>query len=100
MVIEFLIIFFLLIFFRGLSEEKFSLLKFHWKALPVLFLLCELLSYFIAHKGGQDGWNRQSLYLLNTLSYFLLFLFALGNIYFSGFTMIATGFFLNFTAIF
>lgn len=99
MVIEFLVVFFLLVLFRGLNEEKFSLSKFHWKALPILFLICELLSYFVAGKSTQTELNRQSLYLLHALSYFLLFLFALGNIYFSGFTMIATGFFLNFIAI-
>lgn len=99
MVIEFLIVFFLLVLFRGLNEEKFTLSKFHWKALPVLFVVCELLSYLVVKKSGMNEWNRQSLYLLHLLSYFLLFLFALGNVYFSGFTMIAAGFFLNFMAI-
>lgn len=99
MVIEFLIVFFLLVLFRGLNEEKFTLSKFHWKALPVLFVLCETLSYLVIKKSGMNEWNRQSLYLLHVLSYFLLFLFALGNVYFSGFTMIAVGFFLNFMAI-
>ncbi len=99
MVIEFLIVFFLLILIRGLNEEKFSISKFHWKALPILFLICEILSYFVARKTGQNEWNRQSLFLLHALSYFLLFLFSLGNVYFSGFTMISAGFFLNFIVI-
>lgn len=76
MVIEFLIVFFLLILIRGLNEEKFSISKFHWKALPILFLICEILSYFVARKTGQNEWNRQSLFLLHALSYFLLFVFS------------------------